>query len=154
WWSCLHSQPGVEFAGAIECGELVGTADMLAVDEDLRDRGAPAGAADHLYAPCRLLDDVDLGKGGALALQQRACARAIGAEHCRIHLDFSSHHQQYLERPKENYAPVRSARARVRTPTEVAPARFSTRAHSVTVAPVVNTSSTITTRLPATLRRA
>src|ERR1051325_9857844 len=60
---------------------------MLAADKDLRHRRAPAGAADHLVAPVRLLDDVDLGVIDALALQQRAGAGAIGAEHRRIDLD-------------------------------------------------------------------
>jgi len=49
--------------------------------------------------------------------------------------------------------PARTARARVNTPIKAAPPRRSTRAHSSTVAPVVSTSSTMTTRLPRTVRR-
>src|SRR5205807_8374621 len=60
---------------------------MLAVDEDLRHRGTAAGAADHLVAPPRLLDDVDRLVGDALSFEQRAGARAIGAEHRRVDLD-------------------------------------------------------------------
>src|SRR5690242_20469282 len=42
-------EQGVELAGAFECGELVGAADMLTVDEDLRHGRAP-GAGAHLGA--------------------------------------------------------------------------------------------------------
>src|SRR5262249_46039236 len=63
-----------------------------------------------------------------------------------------------IPRPQDlhsgDHPPTRRARARVNTPTEVAPARFKTRAHSSTVAQVVNTSSTITPLLPAKLRPA
>src|SRR5579864_891790 len=59
---------------------------MLAINENLRHRGA-ACAPDHLVAPPRLLVDVDLVKGDALLLQQRAGSRAIGAPRRRIHLD-------------------------------------------------------------------
>jgi hypothetical protein len=50
-----------------------------------------------------------------------------------------------------DYSPTRNARANVKTPTDAAPARFSTRAHSSTVAPVVMTSSITTTRFQAKL---
>src|SRR5215469_9352726 len=62
---------------------------MLAIYEDLRDRTAPAGAPDHLVAPRRRLDDIDLRVVDALAFQQRACPRAIRAEHRGIKLDFN-----------------------------------------------------------------
>src|SRR5207237_8345867 len=55
---------------------------------------------------------------------------------------------------RSDYPPTRNARANVRTQTDAAPARFSTRAHSSTVAPVVMTSSITTTRFPAKLRPA
>src|SRR6266481_6973216 len=77
---------------------------MLAVDEDLRDRGAPAGAADHLCTPCRLLDEVDLGKGGALAFQQCTRTHAIRAEHCRVELDLS-HCRPFPKIPEEKIMP-------------------------------------------------
>src|SRR5438128_838226 len=114
---------------------------MLAVDEDLRNRGAAAGAADHLLAPCRLLDDVDFGIGDAFALQQPASARAVWAEHRRVELDFghccggSDWAARGLSRSSikptrpwcqaSHCPPIRSARANVNTPIEAAPARFS-----------------------------
>src|SRR5690242_238587 len=115
---------------------------MLAIDKDLRHRGAAAGAPGHLVASCRLLDDVDFGIGDALALQQHPGARAIGAKHRRIKLDLS-HYCGYSEiaiarvapvfqlrrqcRGSKfraalggNYPPTRNARARVNTATETA----------------------------------
>src|SRR4051794_38703540 len=62
---------------------------MLAIDEDLRYGRPPAGASDHLVAPRRFFDNIDFGIGDAFALQQHAGAGAIGAEHCRVKLDFS-----------------------------------------------------------------
>src|SRR5205809_7764478 len=62
---------------------------MLAVDEDLWYGRPPAGASDHLVASRRFLDNVDFGVGDSFALQQGAGAGAIGAEHCRVKLDFS-----------------------------------------------------------------
>jgi len=123
---------------------------MLAADEDLRNRGTAAGAPDHLDAPRRLLNDINFSKGNAFALQQRAGAHAVEAERRRVQFDLNHDHRasSFVQ------TPVRSARARVSTPMDEAPARFSTRAHSSTVAPVVITSSMITTCLPATLRRA
>src|SRR5271166_1453988 len=119
-------------------------------DEDLRNRGTAAGAPDHLDAPRRLLDNINFSKGNAFAFQQGAGTHAVGAERRRVQLDLNhSHRASSLV-----HTPVRSARARVSTPMDTAPARFSTRAHSATVAPVVITSSMITTCLPATLRRA
>src|SRR5579863_1635879 len=60
---------------------------MLVVDKDLRHAGAAAGAAHHLAAKLRLFVDVDFAAGDALALQQRARPRAIGAPTRRIHFD-------------------------------------------------------------------
>src|ERR1700758_141465 len=122
---------------------------MLAVDEDLRTRGAPARPPDHLATPRRLFDDVDLGVRNAFALQQGAGAGAIGAEHRRVKLNLGhcGGHSEFGSRGLPlpfnkaatrrvpslgDYPPPRSARARVNTPIEAAPARFSTRAHSST----------------------
>src|ERR1700693_3722271 len=85
--SCADPQLWVEQALAVERGHLVRSADMLAVDENLRHAGAPAGTPDHLVAPPRLLVEVDLGVADALLLQECTGARAIGAPHRRIHLD-------------------------------------------------------------------
>src|SRR6516162_4410838 len=125
---------------------------MLAVDEDLWNRGASGGAPDHFAAPCRFLGDVDVGEGNALLIEQHAGSHAVGAERRRVHLDFG-HRLRHSRFGSGDYAPVRDARASVSTPIHTAPARFSIRAHSSTVAPVVITSSMITTRFPTTLRR-
>src|SRR6266478_1300337 len=77
----------VEFARAIERDHLVAAADMLAIDEDLRDGAAAMRALDHLGPPPRLLIEADLGEIDALSLQQRLRPRAIGAPPCRVHLD-------------------------------------------------------------------
>src|SRR5712664_486191 len=77
----------VELAGAIERDHLVAAADMLAIDEDLRDGPAAMRALDHLGPPPRLLIEADLGEIDALFLQQRPRPRAIGAPPRRIHLD-------------------------------------------------------------------
>src|SRR6202043_2322475 len=167
---------GIELAGAVERDQFVGASDVFAVDEDLRYGRTPAGALDHLVAPRRFLDNVDFGVADAFALQQRAGAGAIGTEHRRVKLDLShsggdsklgscgraypsikattSGCQAPWPRAGRDYPPTRNARANVKTPTDAAPARFSTRAHSSTVAPVVITSSITTTRFPAKLRPA
>src|SRR6266481_696285 len=77
----------VEFARAIERDHLVAAADMLAIDEDLRDGPAAMRALDHLGPPPRLLIEADLGEIDPLLLQQRPRPRAIGAPPRRIHLD-------------------------------------------------------------------
>src|SRR5215469_255131 len=64
---------------------------MLAVYEDLRDRGASTGALDHLATARRLGKDVDIGVGNALALQECAGAGAIRTEHRGVKFDFSHH---------------------------------------------------------------
>src|SRR5437016_11195769 len=79
----------VELTGAVERDHVVAAADMLAIDEDLRDGPAAIRAVDHLLPPPRLLIEVDLDVGSALSLQQRARHRAIGAPSRRIHLDLS-----------------------------------------------------------------
>jgi len=61
---------------------------MFAIDEDLRNCGAAAGAPDHLVAPRRLLDDIDFGIEDALAFEETTGTRAIRTEHRRIKLHF------------------------------------------------------------------
>src|SRR6185437_7762807 len=61
---------------------------MLAIDKDLRDRCAAAGAADHLVATPGLFHQVNLDELDPFALQQGAGARAIGAPHRAVDLDF------------------------------------------------------------------
>src|SRR5712691_541110 len=77
----------IELAGAVERDHLVAAADMLAIDEDLRDGAAAMRALDHLGPPPRLLIEADLGEIDALLLQQRAGPGAVGAPPRRIHLD-------------------------------------------------------------------
>src|SRR5260370_40500194 len=94
--ACSWGDPqlGVELAGAVECDHLVAAADMLAIDEDLRDGPAAIRALDHLGPPPRLLIEADLGEIDALLLQQRPRPRAIGAPPRRIHLD-PSHRRRH-----------------------------------------------------------
>src|SRR6476620_6355511 len=68
----------VELAGLLQRRELVGAADMLAVDEDLRHRRAP-GALAHLGALDRSFHHIGLFEGGALLLQQGLGAGAVAA---------------------------------------------------------------------------
>ena len=71
---------GSSFAVAIERGKLLITADMRAIDEDLR-HGAPAeGAGDHLVAQLGVGADVDLDEGLALAVEQPLGRVAIAAK--------------------------------------------------------------------------
>src|SRR3954463_14705662 len=133
---------------------------MLAIDKDLRDAGAAAGAADHLVAPARLFHQVDFGELDTLALKERPRPRAIGTPHCAVHLDLG--HRAASPAP---VSPARYGAASidlqsrggfrkaglefsyrraptapgVKTPTHSAPARRNTRAHSSAVAPVVIT---------------
>src|SRR5215469_14355855 len=81
-------QFGVEFPGAVERRHVVAAADMLAVDKDLRHRGAAAGALYHLATPRRFFVDIELCEGHTLAPEQRLGPRAIGAPHRRVDLDF------------------------------------------------------------------
>src|SRR5579871_4487844 len=78
------AQQFVECAGLVERAQLVGAADVALADEDLRHR-APAGALDHLGPALRLVLEVDLGPLHALALEERAGARAEAAPAGRVH---------------------------------------------------------------------
>src|SRR5579863_2087189 len=83
----MHPQLGIELAGAIQGGEVVEAADMLAVDEDLRHASAPAGASQHLVALGRVFHDVDVDVRDALLLEQALGPRTIGAEHRAVDFD-------------------------------------------------------------------
>src|SRR5271169_3673515 len=73
----------VELALAVEFGEVVRAADVALADEDLRHPVVAAAAGDHLGAVRRVVD-VDLAPAYALALEQRAHARAISAPAGRV----------------------------------------------------------------------
>src|SRR5205823_2535120 len=88
----------VELPGPVERDKFVAAADMLAVDKDLRDAGAAAGAADHLIPPARLFHQVDLDELHSLALEQRARPGAIGTPHRAVHLNLG--HLAALSRAK------------------------------------------------------
>src|SRR6266851_917170 len=94
--SWLSLKLGVELAGAIEGEQIVGAADMLAVDEDLRHGIAPAGAAHHLVAPFRMLVEIDIGECYTLALQQTPRPRAIGTKYRGVDLDLRHASQPIL----------------------------------------------------------
>jgi hypothetical protein len=146
--SSIDPQLRIEAPGAVEGDQVIASTDMLAVYKDLRDRRSASRTLNHLGAALGFFPDVHVEKLDALLPQQCSGPGAIGAEHCRVHLDLG--HQIHPELVLSvNYGPIRSARARVSTPTVAAPARLRTRAHSSTVAPVVITSSTKTTRFPA-----
>src|SRR5713101_4238812 len=95
----------VELARAVERDHLVAAADMLAIDEDLRDGPAAMRALDHLGQPPRLFIEADLGVVDALLLQQRAGPRAIGTPPRCIHLNLRH------RRPAPKSVPSLSSRA-------------------------------------------
>src|SRR6266702_2810421 len=95
--SWLSLKLGVELAGAIEGEQIVGTADMLAVDEDLRHGIAPTRAAHHLVAPFRMLVEIDIRECYTLALQQTSRPRAIGTNHRGVDLDLRHASQPILQ---------------------------------------------------------
>src|SRR6266851_2162505 len=76
----------VELARLLEGGQLVGAADILAVDEDLRHRRAP-GALAHLGPLLLVHHHVHFLVGRALLLKQAFGPRAVAAEGCGVHFD-------------------------------------------------------------------
>src|ERR1700730_12600457 len=76
----------VELARLLEGGKLVGTADIPAVDEDLRHRRA-LGALAHLGPLLLVHHHVHSLVGRALLLEQVFGPRAVAAEGRRVHLD-------------------------------------------------------------------
>src|SRR5690606_20167035 len=84
--SC-ETQQRVELPFAIEPGEIVGTADRLAVDEDLRHGHCIGLALEHL-GPFRTAQrNVVLLELDALALEQPLGPIAVAAEHFRVDFD-------------------------------------------------------------------
>ena len=59
----MAASRGSSLPARVECGEIVRSADMLAVDEDLRDGGAAVGTLDHLGALRPAHGDVDIPRG-------------------------------------------------------------------------------------------
>src|SRR5690348_5941967 len=80
-------QQRVEPAGPVERHQFITTADMAAVDEDLRHRGAPARAADRVATLSRAVRCVDLAEVDALAVQQADGAGTEGAPGLCVDLD-------------------------------------------------------------------
>ena len=80
-------EQGVETTPCVQRVELVGPADTLPVDEDLRHGPPSPRAPDHLLAPTRLLPDIDLGERDALAVKQTFRPHAVGAERGGVDLD-------------------------------------------------------------------
>src|SRR5216684_8720177 len=76
----------VELARLLEGCKLVGTANILTVDEDLRYRGA-FGAFAHLGPHLLVHHHIDFFVGCALFLEQAFGPRAVAAERRGIHLD-------------------------------------------------------------------
>ena len=102
---------------------------------------------------------VDLGEGDALVLEQPLGPPAVGAERRGVDLDLghvlgsgilgSARRLRDWASDHMGCDASRTTRARVSTSTWAAPARRSTRAQAPTVAPVVSTSSTSSTVAPS-----
>src|SRR6476659_2557860 len=123
---------------------------MGLADEDLREDSG-ARAFEHLLAKCRVLGDVELGKRGLFARQQRFGGAAITAPRAGVDFDGGGHDALALEAFElyGSFGGVHNPR-NTRTSTWAALARKSARAQASTVAPEVRTSSIRTTRRPAT----
>src|SRR5688572_4137358 len=89
---CRCTEQAIELAGFVESAQVVVTADMAAVDEDLRNRAAPAAALDHLVTAPRFEHDVDLGKGRAFSGQQPLGGAAVAAKRLRVNDDARLRH--------------------------------------------------------------
>jgi hypothetical protein len=63
-------QQCVEPTALVERRQIVAATDVPAVDEDLRHRGASAGAADRLLTLGRAVRGIDLAERGTLAGEQ------------------------------------------------------------------------------------
>src|SRR5262245_17679476 len=82
---CRGAEQSVELAGSVEGAQVVITADVAPVNENLWNRAAAAAALDHLVAALGLEHDVDLGELGAFLRQQALRGAAIAAKRLRIH---------------------------------------------------------------------
>jgi len=83
-------QQRVELVAGFQGEEIVAAADVAVVDEDLRHRGAPAAALDHLGAARGMHHHVDLREVDPLLFEQLLRPIAESAEHAGI--DFDLHH--------------------------------------------------------------
>src|SRR5262245_10251482 len=84
---CRGAKQAVELAGSVEGAQVVITADVAPVNENLWNRAAAAAALDHLVAAPGLEHDVDLGELGAFLSQQPLRRAAVSAKRLRIHDD-------------------------------------------------------------------
>src|SRR5688572_7856249 len=82
---CRRREQTIELAGSVEGAQVVITADVAPVNENLWNRAAAAAALDHLVTAPGLEHDVDLGELGALLLQQPLRGAAVAAKRLRIH---------------------------------------------------------------------
>src|SRR5690349_15785637 len=89
---CRRGEQAIELAGSVEGAQVVITADVAPVNENLRNRSTAAAALDHLVAAPGLEHHVDLGILGALFLQEALCRGAITAERLRIYDDARLRH--------------------------------------------------------------
>src|SRR5262245_18513082 len=84
---CRGAEQAIELAGSVEGAQVVITADVAPVNENLWNRAAAAAALDHLVAAPGLEHDVDLGEFGAFLLEQPLRGGAVAAKRLRINDD-------------------------------------------------------------------
>src|SRR6185295_13421283 len=89
---CRCGEQAIELAGSVEGAQVVITADVAPVNENLWNRAAAAAALDHLVAAPGLEHDVELGELRAFLRQQPLRGGAVAAERLRIHDDSCVRH--------------------------------------------------------------
>src|SRR5262245_61072327 len=89
---CRGAEQSVELAGSVEGAQVVITADMAPVNENLWNRAAAAAALEHLVAAPGLEHDVDLGEFDAFLFQQALRRAAVAAKRLRINDDARIRH--------------------------------------------------------------
>src|SRR5262245_65522259 len=90
--SCREAEQAIELAGSVEGAQVVITADVAPVNENLWNRAAASAALDHLVAAPGLEHDVDLGELRAFLRQQPLRGAAVAAKRLRIHNDSGVRH--------------------------------------------------------------
>src|SRR5262245_25405092 len=90
--SCREAEQAIELARSVEGAQVVITADVAPVNENLWNRAAAAAALDHLVAAPGLEHDVDLGELGAFLGQQPLRRAAIAAKRLGIYDDSCVRH--------------------------------------------------------------
>jgi hypothetical protein len=93
------AQHVVKLALAIECIQIVASADGLSADEDLRDRPL-AGNLDQMFSRLRIGADVDFSVRYAFLSEQLLGTDAVGADRCRIDQDGIDHGNVVTVRPR------------------------------------------------------